>query len=70
MTISVEREPKEILTHMFCELIDQMFMHSENAKKLQSELIFEHEETANARLEAEKLRDKYQPRHKFYWEKD
>ena len=70
MTISVEREPKEILTHMICALIDQMFMHSENAKKLQSELIFEHEETADARLEAEKLRDKYQPDLKFYWEED
>ena len=67
-----EREPQKDLKATVKEiinvLIDDLFATHEWAKEQEKGYIAEHEESENACLEAEELRDKYEKGKKFYWE--
>lgn len=67
-----EREPQKDLKATVKEiinaLIDDLFATHEWAKEQEKGYTAEHEESENARLEAEELRDKYEKGKKFYWE--
>ena len=71
---SGKKEPQNMYFQATKEIIDDLLIDLsvvveslEEEKRMRN---YEHEECANARLEAETLRDKYEPKKRFYWERE
>jgi hypothetical protein len=74
VTYSGKKEPQDMYFQATKEIIESLLIDlsvvTDSLAEQKRMNNYEHEECENARLEAVKLRDKYEPKLQFYWERE